>query len=216
MATVSLVSHESYNVLYEVPWRTYIELRERPENYHLRMTYDRGTLEIMSPSARHEGYARYIDLVIGVWTEERNIPCRGLRQMTCKRADLEKGLEADDCYYVQSEAKVRNKVEIDFAVDPPPDLAVEVEVSQSSVKKAPIYAALGVRELWRYDGAILRIFELIGGQYVSRAGSVFFPDFPVAKAEEAIKQIGEVDDTTFKRNFRRWVRKTFATGAEQE
>src|SRR5208337_5193140 len=103
MATGSPVSHESRNVLYEVPWRTYLELREKPENYHLRMTYDRGALEIMSPSARHEGYARYIDLVIGVWTEELSIPCRGLRQMTCKREDLEKGLEPDDCYYVQNE-----------------------------------------------------------------------------------------------------------------
>jgi Uma2 family endonuclease len=216
MATVSSVSHESRNVLYEVPWRTYIELRENPENYHLRMTYDRGALEIMSPSARHEGYARYIDLVIVVWTEELGIPCRGLRQMTCKREDLAKGLEPDDCYYVQNEAKVRSKVEIDFAVDPPPDLAVEVEVSRSSVKKAPIYAALGVGELWRYDGKSLRIFELVGGQYQSREGSVCFPNFPVAKAEEVIRHIGDVDDTTFIRSFRRWVRNTFATGAKQE
>ena len=198
--------------LYEVPWHTYIELRGKPENYHLRMTYDRGTLEIMSPSPRHEKYARYIDLVIGIWTEELNIPCCGLRQMTCKREDVEKGLEPDDCYYVQSEAKVRNKVEIDFATDPPPDLAIEVEVSQNSVKKAPIYATLGVRELWRYDGQILRIFELVDGQYQSREGSVCFPNFPVAKAQEVIQQIGEVDDTTFKRRFRRWVRETFADG----
>ena len=89
----------------------------------------------MSPSARHEGYARYIDFVIGIWTEELNTPVRGLRQMTCKREDIAKGLEPDDCYYVQNEAKVRNKIEIDFATDPPPDLAIEVEVSQSSIKK---------------------------------------------------------------------------------
>ena len=211
MATVSAVSHEARNVLYEIAWHTYLELRENPENYHLRMTYDQGALEIMSPSARHEGYARYIDFIIGVWTEELNIPVRGLRQMTCKREDLAKGIEPDDCYYVQNEARVRNKIEIDFAADPPPDLAIEVEVSQSSVKKMPIYAALGVRELWRYDGQILRIFELVDGQYQSREGSVCFPDFPVAKAEEVIQQIGEIDDTTFKRRFRHWVRKTFAS-----
>jgi Uma2 family endonuclease len=215
MATVSPVSHECRNVLYEVPWQTYIVLREEPENYHRRMTYDRGMLEIMSPSPRHEKYARYIDLVIGVWTEELGIPCCGLGQMTCKREDLAKGLEPDQCYYVQNEARVRNTVDIDFAVDPPPDLALEVEISRSSVKKAPIYAALGVGELWRYDGRTLRIFELAAGQYQGREGSVCFPSFPVAKAEEVIRQIGEVDDTTFKRNFRRWVRETFATGAEQ-
>ena len=210
MATVSAVSNEARNVLYEIAWHTYLELRESPENYHMRMTYDKGALELMSPSARHEGYARYIDFIIGVWTEELNIPVRGLRQMTCKREDIAKGLEPDDCYYIQNEARVRNKIEIDFAADPPPDLAIEVEVSQSSVKKAPIYAALGVRELWRYDGQILRIFELVDGEYQSREGSVCFPNFPVAKAEEVIQQIGEIDDTTFKRSFRRWVRKTFA------
>ena len=210
MATVSAVTNEVRNVLYEIAWHTYLELREIPENYHLRMTYDQGVLELMSPSPRHESYSRYVDMIIGIWTEELNIPIRGLRQMTCKREDIAKGLEPDDCYYVQNEARVRNKIEIDFAVDPPPDLAVEIEVSQSSVRKAPIYAALGIRELWRYDGQILRIFELVDGQYQGREGSVCFPNFPVAKAEEVIRQIGEIDDTAFKRRFRRWLRKTFA------
>ncbi len=213
MSTVSSYPAESRTVLYSVPWHTYVELRESPDNYHVHMTYDRGTLEIMSPSPRHERYARYLDMLIGIWTEELDIPLCGLRQMTCKREDLEKGLEPDDCYYIQNEAKVRDKVEIDFTIDPPPDLAIEVEVSRSSVQKAPIYAALGVRELWRYDGQILRIFELVKGQYKSRKGSVCFPKFPVAKAEEVLRQIGQIDDTAFKQRFRRWVRKEFATGS---
>jgi Uma2 family endonuclease len=98
---------EASNVLYDVAWQTYIELREKPENYHLRMTFDEGALEIMSPSLRHEGYARDIDLIIGEWTEEQDIPIRGLRQMTCKREDLAKGLEPDDCYYIQNEPRMR-------------------------------------------------------------------------------------------------------------
>ncbi len=214
MATVSEPQSESRTVLRGVPWNTYVELRERRENYHLRMTYDDGTLEIMSPSARHERYARYIDLLIGVWTEEMGIPFCGLRTMTCKREDMAKGLEPDDCYYVQSEVNIRDKIEVDFAIDPPPDLAIEVEVSRSSVEKAPIYAALGVRELWRYDGEFLRVCELVDGQYQSRDGSVCFPDFPLAKAEEALQQIGQVDDNAFKGNFRRWVRKTFLKGKD--
>lgn len=201
---------ESGTVLYSVPWRTYVELRENPDNYHLRMTYDGGTLEIMSPSARHEGFARYIDMLIGIWTEELGLPIRGLRQTTYKVKGLSKGLEPDDCYYIQNEAKIRNRMEIDLAADLPPDLAIEVEVSRSSVPKTPIYAALGVRELWRYDGKVLRIFELVKGQYKSRKESICLPKFPTAKAEELLPQIGKIDDTTFKRRFRRWVRKTFA------
>lgn len=220
MATVVSSQPESFlpesgAVLYSVPWRTYVELRENPDNYHLRMTYDGGTLEIMSPSARHEGYARFIDMLIGIWTEEREIPIRGLRQTTYKKKGLGKGLEPDDCYYVQNEVKIRNKTNLDLTIDPPPDLAIEVEVSRSSVQKAPIYAALGVRELWQYDGQTLHILELVKGQYKSRKGSVCFPKFPIAKAEEVLRQIGRVDDTTFKARFRRWVRKTFATGIDK-
>ncbi len=100
MATAPSVSTDSTNVLYDIAWSTYLDLRDNPENYHLRMTYDEGILEIMSPSLRHGGYARFIDLIIGVWTEELNIPIRGLRDMTCKRADRKKGLEPDECYYV--------------------------------------------------------------------------------------------------------------------
>ena len=98
--------------------------------------------------------------------------------MTCKREDLAKGLEPDDCYYVQNEAKVRNKVEIDFAVDPPPDLAIEVEVSQQFGQEDPDLCRPGVPELWRYDGQILRIFELVDGQYQSREGSCLLSGLP--------------------------------------
>jgi Uma2 family endonuclease len=212
MATVIPPGAESRTVLYGVSWQTYTDLRESPENYHLHMTYDEGMLEFMSPSARHERHARFIDMIIGVWTEEQEIPIRGLRQMTCKREDLAKGLEPDDCYYIQNEKKMRNKDEVDFTVDPPPDLAIEVEVSRSSLKKAPIYAALGVRELWRYDGKALRIFELVEGRYQNRVLSTCLADFPIAKAEELLQQISEIDDTTLKQRFRRWVRKNFKTG----
>ncbi len=212
MATVSTVSIEGRNVLYEIAWHTYLELRENPENYHLRMTYDQGALEIMSPSVRHEGYSRIFDWIIGTWAEELNIPIRGLREMTCKREDLAKGLEPDDCYYVQNEPEMRNKLEIDLAVDLPPDLAIEVEISRSSIKKMPIYGALGIPELWRYDGQILRIYELVDGQYQSRETSRCFPGFPVAKAEEVLQKISTVDDTALVRGFRRWVRERFADG----
>ncbi len=210
MATVVSIPVEYRNVLYGIAWNTYLELREIPENYHLRMTYDQGALELTSPSIRHEGYSRTFDWIIGIWAMELNIPVRGLRQTTCKREDLAKGLEPDDCYYVQSEAEMRNKLDLDLTVDPPPDLAIEVEISRSSVKKMPIYAALGIGELWRYDGRIIRIYELVDGEYQSRETSRCFPGFPVAKAEEVLQRISTVDDTTLMRDFRRWVRERLA------
>ena len=209
MATVARLQAETRNVMYGIPWNTYVELRENPDNYHLRMTYDRGTLEIMSPSANHEGFSSIIALAIATWTQELDIPIRSLGQMTCKREDLEKGLEPDKCFYVQGEPRMWNKMDVDLAVDPPPDLAIEVEISRSSVKKMPIYAALGVPELWRHDGQILRIYELSDGQYQSRETSICFPNFPVAKAEEILQQIGKVRETALMRGFRQWVREKF-------
>jgi len=206
MATALPYPTEARNVLYEIPWNTYLALRDNPENYHLHMTYDEGTLEIMSPSPHHEGLAHIISLIISVWAEELDIPIRGLREMSCKRADLEKGLEPDNCYYIQNERKLRNILAIDLVVDPPPDLAVEIEVSRSSVKKMPIYAALGICELWRYDGQILRVYELVESLYQSRETSACFPAFPVDKVEEILQQLGKVDDTSLVREFRRWVR----------
>ncbi len=187
----------------------YVELRDNPDNDHLRMTYDEGTLEIMSPSARHGGFAHIIALIISEWTNELDIPIRGLRDMTCRRADLKKGLEPDNCYYVRNEPLMWDKPNVDLAVDPPPDLAIEIEVTQTSVTKMPIYAALGVPELWRYDGKILRIYELVAGQYQSREASACFPKFPVAKAEEVLRQVANVHETTLMRGFRKWVRQCF-------
>jgi Uma2 family endonuclease len=209
MATVSPPPSESRTVLNGVPWRTYVELRENPDNDHLHMTYDRGTLEIMSPSAHHGGFSAIIALTIAAWTDELDIPVRSLGQMTCQREDLARGLEPDKCFYVQSEPRMWNKIDVDLAVDPPPDLAIEVETSRSSVQKMPIYAALGVPELWRYDGQILRIYELVDGQYQSREASACFPNFPVAKVEEVLRQIGKVRETMLMRGFRQWVQENF-------
>jgi len=212
MATVSPSQSETRTVLYGVSWDSYNDMREEPDNYHLHMTYNEGTLEIMSPSARHEGLAYFIGLIVSAWTEELDVPIRSVRELTCKRADLKKGLEPDNCYYVQNEPQMWDKEEVDLAVDPPPDLAIEVEISRSSVEKMPIYAALGVGELWRYDGQILRIYGLVEGQYQSRETSACFPAFPVAKAEEVLRQLGKVRETTLIRGFRKWVRETYAGG----
>jgi hypothetical protein len=116
---------------------------------------------------------------------------------------------------VQSERKMRGKMELDLMVDLPPDLALEVEITRSSISKMPIYAALGVPELWRYDGQILRIYELIDGHYMSRDSSVCFPNFPIAKCEEVLQQAGHIDDTSLVRGFQQWVRETMTRAADQ-
>jgi Uma2 family endonuclease len=194
-------------VLHGIPWHLYWELRELPENESLRMTYDRGKLEVMTLSRRHERYARLIERLIYVWSDEQGIAIESCGSMTIRREDLERGFEPDNCYYIAHEPLLREREELDFAVDPPPDLAVEVEVSRAAVGKMPIYAAFGVPELWRYDGQKLQMFTLSGEQYQRAAQSQAIVGFPATKAEACLAELGTAGTTQLAREFREWVRR---------
>lgn len=208
MATAEIAPGERITVrehmlLYGVPWHTYVELRDLPENYHVRMNYDRGTLEIMSPSTKHEGNTSIIGRLIEVWTEELNIGIRSLGQTTCRREDIERSFEPDKCYYIQNEARMWDKEELDFTVDPPPDLAIEVDISRSSLDKLSIYAAFGVPEVWRLDRRRLIVYEFVDGEYRPRDSSVCFPQLPLAEVQRVADQVGKVPETELIRNFAR-------------
>ncbi len=207
MATVERSYEESRVLLQGVAWETYRVLRESPANYCVRMTYDRGEMEIMSPSKSHERYAYLIGRLIDVWTEELSIDIQSCRTMTCRREDLDRGLEPDNCYYVRHERRMRRKTELDLSIDPPPDLAVEVEVSRPAIDKLPIYAAFGVPELWRFEGRSILVFELdAAGRYEPREESVCFPRFPVAQAVKVLQKVHAASETALVRSFRQWVR----------
>ena len=215
MATVSPIQSESRTVLYGVPWRTYVELRDNPDNDHLHMTYDRGTLEIIAPSAAHGRFGSFIAMTIMAWSEELEIPICCLEDMTCKREDVEKGFEPDKCFYVQNEPRMWQKLEVDLTVDPPPDLAIEIEIPRSAIQQiASIYAAFGVPEVWRFDGNRLQAYELIEGGYQPRESSLCFPRLPLQKVEELARQVGQVRELTLIRGFRRWVRETYSAGTD--
>ena len=213
MSIAESVSPDRAVVLHDIPWETYVALRDMPENENIRMTYDHGELEIMSPSPLHEGIAAMLGTLIDVWTIELNIGMKSCRMMTIRRAELKRGFEPDNCYYIQNEPRVWDKTELDFSVDPPPDLAIEVETSRSGVRKMKIYASFGIPELWRVDRHGLRVYELsTAGEYVPRETSLCLPGFPVAKAQEILLQLGSVRQTTVVRSFRDWVRENVRTG----
>jgi Uma2 family endonuclease len=171
-------------VLHGVSWELYRALREPEDNNHLRMTYDRGELEIMSPSRRHEEISYLTGRMIDEWTLLHDIDVAAGRNTTFSRKDLEKGLEPDNCYWVTNEHKVRGSGEIDLTVDPPPDLALEVDVSRSAIPKLPIYAALGVPEIWRWKHEMFEILRRDSkGQYQPKKGSIELPGFPFRLAE---------------------------------
>jgi len=210
---VAAASRDHTVVLHAVSWETYRALREMPENQNIRMTYDQGELEIMSPSRAHEALAELLGMLIEVWSLELDVGIAPCGTMTISRADLDRGFEPDKCYYVQHEPQMRDEEEIDFTVNPPPDLAIEVEISHALSKEMKIYAAFGVPELWHCRGRKLKVYELAaGGNYVLRDTSICFPNLSIAKIEEIVRQLGAVRRTTLLRSFRDWIRDNVQPG----
>lgn len=187
-----------------VSWEVYLYLRQLQENRNVRMTYDEGSLELMSPSKLHERIAELMGRMIAVWTEERGIRIQGCGAVTFQRQP--KGLEPDRCYYIQNEKAVRRHDELDLERDPPPDLVVEIDVTSPSRSRLPIYAALGVPEVWWWRSEALKFFRLEGGEYLERENSGALPGFPRQAAEALLAERRECDDTALTQRFRQQVR----------
>ena len=214
MTTVELPRPSQQFVLQGVRWEVYQELRKLPENDHVRMTFDEGVLEMMTPSASHEQWSYLIGRLIDAWTLELSVNITACRNMTVSRKDLQKGFEPDNCYYVQHELQIRQKLagrpraKLDFTVDPPPDLAIEVDVSRTSVGKRKLYAAFGVPEVWRYDGQRIEVFTLgPKNRYVPSGKSVCLAGIPLEEMARVLGRINTESDTVLMRSFRDYVRR---------
>ncbi len=182
-------------VLRSVTWETYERLlAENLECGSPRFTYDRGVLEIMSPSAEHEWYNRLLSDLVKLLARELRIDILDLGSTTFKREDAERGFEPDSCFYVSGARRVRGKERIDLAVDPPPDIVVEVVVTQPSLSKFPICAALSVPEIWSYDGSRLSMYRLTGPDYAETFSSDALPGLAATQLSEFL-ELGKTMDS---------------------
>src|ERR1043165_7779729 len=147
--------------LQDVSWDDYEFLLTQMEDWpgH-RLSYDRGRLIIVSPSSEHERYKVFAQRLIDILSEEMGLDIEPAGATTFKSKLLKKGLEPDTCVYVQNAARVIGKRRLVIGVDPPPDVAVEIDMSNDSIDKFPVYAELAFPELWRYDGKVARFYEL--------------------------------------------------------
>src|SRR5262249_43787527 len=143
-------------LLHEVSWAEYEDLLALlPDNPRFRLSYDQGTLEIITLSPRHERLKSLFMPLLTVLTEEQNLNLVGLGSTTFRLPEAARGLEPDDCYYIPQAERMAGQDTIDLATDPPPDLVVEVDITHPSLDKFPIYASLRVPEVWRHDGDTL-------------------------------------------------------------
>jgi Uma2 family endonuclease len=192
-----------------VSWRTYESLLADIERsgQHLYLTYDRGRLEIMPPSPFHERYKKLIDRLIDAINFEWEVPICALGSTTFRREDLSRGLEPDECYYVQHEAEMGAKERIDLSTDPPPDLAIEMDHSHHAIDRDDIYAALGVPEIWLFDGTRLRGFRRTAdAAYAPITDSVAFPRLKLADLERFLVMGAAASQESAVRAFRQFLR----------
>ncbi len=207
MATAQVV-REQRIVLCHVSWETYERLLADHENSSApRFTYDRGALEIMSPLPRHERYKRAIESMMDAVAVELGVEVYSLGSTTFRRADLDRGFEADSCFYIQNEAIVRGKDLIDAQTDPPPDLVVEIEITHPSIPKLPIYAQFGVPEVWRYDGERLEILALEGSEYIVSTNSRAIPAITAQADSDLLADATGLGNSAWLRRVRAWARK---------
>jgi len=148
-------------ILHGVSWETYERLLADFQDSHAaHFAYDQGALEIMVLSLKHETFNRTLATLVEIVAEEMQGDVINAGSTTFRRADLSKGFEPDTCFYIQNVERVRGKDEIDLTVDPPPDLVIEIDITSPSLNKFPIFAAMGIPEVWRYDGKTVTIFTL--------------------------------------------------------
>lgn len=185
-------------------------IEELGESRAARIAYSDGVLEIMTPLAEHEDDKAIIGDFVKILLEELGKEFRNLGSTTFQNKQMARAVEPDECFYIEHEAEIRGKKRIDLSVDPPPDLAIEIDLTTRTRLKN--YEGLGIRELWRYTGSALEIYELVGGQYVSSEQSLQFPQFPIKQAiPDYLEPSKSQGRTTIMKAFRRWVIEQIAT-----
>lgn len=194
-------------VLQNISWDTFETLlAETGEHRGSRFAYNCGILEIMSPLIEHESYKSIFGNLVIVLAEELGIEIKSAGSTTLKLKSANRGIEPDNCYYIQNELAFRGKQTLDLSTDLPPDLAIEIDITSTSINKLEIYASLDVPEIWIYNGRILQFYQLIEKQYVQREFSYVFPLVSATEISQFIDQSKTIGEIALIKLFRTWVR----------
>lgn len=197
-------------VLDGVSWKTYESLLRDFEatGQRKRVTYDRGTMVIVSPLPKHEKWKSLPGRFVEAIADARAIPISTFGSTTWKRRKRRRGLEPDDCFYIQREPAVRGKLDIDLTGDPPPDLAIETDLRLPGVDRMAIYAALEVPEVWCFDGDRIEARLLnASGTYDASQYSAAFPFLRPAELKQFLDMYGQTDQGSIIRLVREWAAK---------
>lgn len=198
-----------------VDWQTYSRLlRAFAERPAIRLTYDRGELEIMSPLLEHDDDGELLGDFVFTLTDELGLPLKRGGSTTLRRRLKQRGLEADKCFWIANAHVMAGRRRLDLRTDPPPDLAIEVDVTHSSLDRLSIYAALKVPEVWQLKRDTLTFHVLgEGGSYTTADRSLAFSQIAPADLVGFLQQARQAgDENAVIRQFRNWIRRHPAAG----
>lgn len=195
-------------ILYGVSWENYEEILEEYWGcQYPRFTYDSGILEIFMPvSTSHEENAYILTKIVDYIAIELEVDLRNFGSATFRRRNIRKGFEPDSCFYIQSLNLIEGKTNLNFEKDPPPDLIIEVNRTSSSLPRMPIFAAFGVKEVWRFDGENVKFYTLEEGVYLESEKSPALPVLSSRKATEFLRDSRKLKSTAWAKKIRDWTR----------
>lgn len=194
-------------ILHNISWEFYEQLLKEFENSNgLHFAFNDGVLEIEMPTLNHDSRSEILSDLVKEICGEFEIDFRSIRSTTLREKLKAKGIEADAAFYIENEAQMRGKLELDLQKDPPPDLAIEVDVTHGSLDKMPIYAALGVPEVWLYEGERIVFQKLVKGKYKEIERSSALPVLTSAKATEFLEKGLVESSSVWFRTVREWAR----------
>jgi Uma2 family endonuclease len=194
-------------VFWNVGWDGYQRLLKMVEGRGVRVTYDRGDVEVISPLSKHERKKLLLGQFVRILARDLHIPVMPMGSTTFSREDVDKGLEADESFYLSDLERVQDPDAIDLEVDPPPDLAIEIEITRSALDRIGIYGALRVPELWRFDGrTLIVLLRQQDGSYLQSPNSRAFPGVPMNEIARFAAREGIRDENAYVEQFSAWVR----------
>lgn len=202
---IALAAVNQKIIMQGVTWDFYEQiLTQYADSNALHFAYDDGVLEVEVPLSKHEIPSRVLSDLVTTICLERGLDARNVGSTTLKQAFFRRGCEPDTAFYIQNEPRIRGVLEIDLSRDPPPDLVIEVDVTSPSLNKLPIYAALGVPEVWLYQGQQIIFYRRIGNRYEPMVHSLALPELSNVQAMAFLQQGLTESPTAWFRQVREW------------
>jgi Uma2 family endonuclease len=197
---------EEHDILRGVSWKTYERLMKEHEDQSApRFIYDEGVLEIYRPSQKHEEKAVFLEKIVEIIAEERNMELRNIRSTTFKKDSTQKGAEPDGCFYLQSYDEVFGMEKIDLELFPP-GLVIEIDIFSPSINRFPIYAEFKAAEIWRYANDEVKIHLFDGEDYHESAESRALPKITGELLTRWLAESETLKRSAWLKNVRDWSR----------